>query len=70
MRKTGRTFPQFSENRQLLAVDDGEVSQFESQLRNAFDATGFLSGGDIAENGFAAARDDPAVHDALLFVGN
>src|SRR5438477_4140920 len=58
--------PKFSDVRKLLAIDDVDVAEFKAQLRNAFYAAGFLCGGDVTDNGLAAARYDPAVHDDRL----
>lgn len=62
MRGSGRAFPQFGENGDLLAVDDRQIGEFEPELRNALDTAGFLSVCDGADDGFTSLRDDPAVH--------
>jgi hypothetical protein len=51
----------------LLAINGRYLGQFEAKLRNSCDATCFLGCSYGADDGLAAARDDPSVdHDGLI----
>ena len=70
VRSTARAFPQFGGDGKLLAISGRHVGQFEAKLRNSCDATCFLGCSYGADDGLAAARDDPSVdHDGLIQCG-
>ena len=48
--------------RDLLAVDERDLRQLETELRGSGYASGFLDGRNTALNGLSAARHDKAVH--------
>lgn len=66
MRCAAGSLRELREDRGLGAIDKGDVSQLDTQLRRALDAASLPDGLHLAHDCFTAARNNPSVDDDWL----